>query len=69
MIKMMNNLMVLYQAFMQNPMGFLTQNKINVPQNIASDPNAIIDYLMNNGVRSQSQYNQAQQLFNQFKKR
>lgn len=69
MIKMMNNLMVLYQAFMQNPMGFFMQNKINVPQNIASDPNAIIDYLMNNGARSQSQYNQAQQLFNQFKKR
>ena len=69
MINMMNNIMGMYQVFMQNPMGFLMQNKINVPNNIASDPNAIIDYLMNNGARSQSQYNQAQQLFNQFKKR
>lgn len=69
MIKMMNNLMGLYQVFMQNPIGFFMQNKINVPQNIANDPDAIIDYLMNNGARSQSQYNQAQQLFNQFKKR
>ena len=69
MKKMMNNLMGLYQAFMQNPMGFLLQSKINVPQNIANDPNAIIEYLMSNGARSQSQYNQAQQLFNQYKKR
>ena len=69
MKKMMNNLMGLYQAFMQNPIGFLMQNKINVPQNIANDPNAIIDYLMSNGARSQKQYNQAQQLFNQYKKR
>ena len=59
----------MYQNFMRNPMGFLMQNRINIPQNIASDPNAIIDYLMNNGARSQSQYNQAQQLYNQFKKR
>lgn len=65
----MNNIMGMFQNFMQNPMGYLMQNRINIPQNIANDPNAIIEHLMNNGMINQSQYNQAQQLFNQFKRR
>ena len=43
----------------QNPMQFLASKGLNLPQNIANDPNAIIQHLMNNGQVSQDQYNQA----------
>lgn len=64
-----NNLMAMFQTFMQNPIGMLMSNRVNIPQNIANDPNAIISYLMDNGMVNQNQYNQAQQLFNQLRKR
>lgn len=63
-----NNLMYQLQALRQNPMQFLMQRRFNVPQNIASDPNAIIQYLMNTGQISQAQYNQAAQMAKQFQR-
>ena len=47
-----------FKGFMGNPMQMLMQNKLNVPQSMANDPNAIIQHLMNSGVMSQEQYNQ-----------
>ena len=55
----MNNPLQLINQIKQNPMQFLTSKGLNVPQNIANDPNAIIQHLMNNGQVSQDQYNQA----------
>ena len=53
---------------MGNPMQFMMQNKLNVPQEYMSNPNAAIQYMMNNGQLSQSQYewarNMAQQIQN-----
>lgn len=63
-----NNLMYQLQALRQNPMQFLMQRRFNVPQNIASDPNAIIQHLMNTGQISQAQYNQAAQMAKQFQR-
>ena len=50
------------QNLKQNPMQFLMQKKFNIPQDIASDPNAIIQHLMNSGQVSQAQYNRAMQM-------
>ena len=50
-------LMGQFQNFMQNPAAFMSQ-RMNIPQGIQNDPNAIIQYMMNNGMMSQSQYNQ-----------
>lgn len=50
-----------FKGFMGNPMQMLMQNKLNVPQSMANDPNAIIQHLMNSGVMSQEQYNQLKQ--------
>lgn len=50
-----------FRGFMGNPMQMLMQNKLNVPQSMANDPNAIIQHLMNSGVMSQEQYNQLKQ--------
>ena len=50
-----------------NPMQFLQQAGFNVPGNI-TDPNAIIQHLMNSGQVNQSQYEQARQMAAQFRR-
>ena len=50
----------LIEQLRQNPMAMLSK-KYNIPQNMSSDPNEIIQYLMNTGQISQSQYNMANQ--------
>ena len=55
----MNNIFNAVNQIKSNPMQFFMQNKLNVPQDIANDPNKIIQHLMNNGSISQEQYNQA----------
>jgi len=59
----MNNMMMQFQQFMQNPSAMLT--RAGVPQQFASNPNQAIQYLMNNGRISQQQYNQAQSMARQ----
>ena len=54
-----------FRGFMGNPMQMLMQNKLNIPQNMANDPNAIIQHLMNSGQMNQSQYNQLKQIAGQ----
>ena len=61
---MMNNVL---SQMKRNPMQFLTQKGFNIPQNM-NDPNAIIQYLMNTGQVSQTQYDQAMRTINQFKR-
>lgn len=61
------SIMSAIQSLKQNPMQFLMQRKFNVPQEIANDPNAIIQHLMNTGQVSQQQYNQVIQKVGQMK--
>lgn len=46
--------------FKQNPMSMLSQ--FGVPQNLSNDPQAAIQNMMNRGVVSQDQYNQAMEM-------
>ena len=55
------------QSIKQNPMQFIMQRKFNIPQNIANDPNAIINHLVNTGQVSQQKYNQVLQMLGQHK--
>ena len=64
---MMNNPMSMLQQLRSNPMQFLRQAGFNVPSNI-SDPNAIIQHLMNSGQVSQQRYEQARQMAMRFKR-
>lgn len=65
---MMNNgMMQMLQQFKQNPMQMLLQRKLNVPQNMANDPNAILNYLVQSGQVSQQQLNNAYQMMGQFR--
>lgn len=50
-----------FRGFMQNPMQFMIQRKLNIPQEYMNDPNEAIQYLMNSGKLTQEQYNWAVQ--------
>lgn len=66
----MNNPMQMISQIRQNPMQFFTSMGLNVPQNIANNPDAIIQHLMNSGKISQADYDRAVQVAQQmgFKK-
>lgn len=64
----MNNQMIsMLQQLKQNPIQFLIQRKLNIPANIANDPNAIVNHLLSTGQISQDQVNQAYQMAQRFK--
>ena len=64
-------MMTQFQSFMQNPMQFLMQKRINVPQELANDPHGAVQHLLNSGQMSQEQLNmltkRAQQMGLKFK--
>ena len=55
-----NNLSSMFQNFKNNPMGFLMQRKLNIPQELDNDPQGIIQHLLNTGQMTQQQLNQLQ---------
>lgn len=55
------NLIQMLQSFRANPAQFLLQRKMNVPQNLMNDPNAIINHLLRTGQVSQEAVNRAYQ--------
>lgn len=63
----MQGFMGQFQNFMGNPMQYMMQKKLNLPQGInpMQNPQAAIQHLMNNGMMSQQQYNQLQQMAGQ----
>lgn len=66
---MMNNPFQMLQALRQNPMQFLMQRRMNLPQNMnMQDPQAILNHLMQTGQVSQDQVNRAYQMAQQFKR-
>lgn len=61
---MMGNLFQLYQQLMSNPASLLSQ-RFNIPQDVnMSDPNAILNHLVNSGQVSQAQINNAMNMRN-----
>lgn len=65
---MMNNPMAMLQQFKANPLQFLMQRKMNLPQNIPmNDPQAILNHLVGSGQISQQQINNAYQMMQRFR--
>lgn len=56
-----NNIMQMIQQIKANPVQFLMQRRMNIPQNIGNDPNAILNHLVSTGQISQQQVNSAYQ--------
>lgn len=55
------------QQIRQNPMAVLSKAGMNIPQGM-SDPNTIIQHLLNSGQVSQERYNQVMRMVSQMKK-
>lgn len=59
-----NDIVNLYQQMRSNPMQLLSR-KFNIPQNVnQTNPNEILQYLLNTGQITQSQVNQANAMKN-----
>ena len=68
---MMNNpmnVMGMLNQLKQNPMQFLMQRRMNLPQGVAmNDPQAILNHLVQTGQVSQQQINSAYQMMQRFR--
>ena len=53
---MVNPMMNQFNSFMQNPLQFLLQRKINIPNEYANNPQGAVQYLMNAGQMSQETF-------------
>lgn len=63
---MMNNQFAyMLNQLKQNPLQFLAQRNLNIPQNMAGNPNDILNYLVSSGKVSQQQINNAYQMAKQ----
>ena len=60
------NIVQMLQQFKSNPAQMLLQRRLNVPQGMMNDPNAIINHLLKTGQVSQEQLNSAYQLAQRF---
>lgn len=58
----------LLQNIKSNPVQFLLQRRMNIPANIANDPNAILNHLLQTGQVSQEAVNRAYQQMGQLKR-
>ena len=66
---MMNDIMSMVQQIKANPLQFLVQRRMSIPQGIQmNDPQAILNHLVQTGQVSQQQINNAYQLMGQFKR-
>lgn len=63
-----NQMMGMLQQLKQNPMQFLMQRRMNIPQGIPmNDPQAILNYLVQTGQVTQEQINSAYQAAQRFR--
>lgn len=52
-----NRMRSAFDNFMKNPMGFLAQKKIQIPNEYANNPQAAVQYLIDNKKMDQRQLN------------
>jgi len=56
------------QLFKSNPLKFLLQRGFNIPESVGTDPNAIMQHLVQTGQVSQEQINSAYQMAQRFRR-
>ena len=65
---MPNQMLGMLNQLKANPMQFILQRKMNLPQNISmNDPQAILNHLVQSGQVNQQQINQAYQMAQNFR--
>lgn len=63
--KQQNPFMQQFASFQQNPIQFLMNRKINIPQNLQNDPHGAVQYLLNSGQMTQEQFNRLNNMASQ----
>lgn len=51
-----------FSQFKQNPMQFLVNHRVNIPQQFANDPHGAVQHMLNNGQMTQQQLNSLTQI-------
>lgn len=51
-----------FNQFKQNPMQFLMNRRVNIPEQFANDPHGAVQYMLNNGQMTQEQLNSLTQI-------
>ena len=64
---MNNQMLQMLQQLKSNPLQFILQRRLNIPQDIANDPNAILQHLLQTGQVDQTRVNQAYQMAQRFR--
>lgn len=60
----MQGFMTQFQSFLNQPMQYMMQKRLNLPQNWMQNPQAAVQQLMNSGAMDQQTFNQLQQMSN-----
>ena len=58
----MQNMLGQFQRFMGDPMGYVMQKNMGIPQEYLNNPDETIQYLMNTGKLTQQQYNEVNEV-------
>lgn len=61
----MNGFLGQFQGMMRNPMQYMMQRRLNLPQDWMQNPRGAVQQLMNSGAMSQEQFNALQQMAGQ----
>lgn len=64
---MNNQMLQMLQQLKTNPVQFILQRRLNIPQDISNDPNAILNHLLKTGQIDQARVNQAYQMAQRFR--
>ena len=57
-----NNMIQQFRTFMQNPMQYMIQRRMNIPQQYMNDPRGAVQYLIQNGQMTNEQFNYLSQM-------
>ena len=60
------NLMDQMRMLRANPIQFLMQRRLNIPDSLQNNPQGIVQHLLNTGQMSQDQFNQLQSYVNKY---
>lgn len=63
------NPMQMLNQLISNPVQFLASRRLNIPNDISNNPQAIVQHLLNTGQMSQDAYNRLQNQINQMIKK
>lgn len=60
----MSNILAIFNKLTSNPTQTLLESGLNIPANIANNPQSIVQHLLNTGQITQDQVNSAMQMRN-----